>query len=57
MWPRGWEVVEVEGDISNAAPPGSYEIQESRLRMYQIPATPSVKAVICAKVRPVARIL
>ena len=57
MWPRGWEVVEVEGDISNAAPPGSYEIQESRLRMYQIPATPSVKAVMCAKVRPVPRIL
>ena len=35
----------------------AYETQDSRLRMYQIPATPSAKAVICAKVRPVARIL
>jgi hypothetical protein len=23
MWPNGFEVVEVEGDISNAASPGS----------------------------------
>ena len=35
----------------------SIENQENRLKMYQIPATPSVKAVMCAKVRPVPRIL
>jgi hypothetical protein len=35
----------------------AYENQESRLRMYQIPATPSVKAAICTKVRPVPKIL
>ena len=32
-----------------------YQTQESRLRMYQIPATPSVKAAICEFCKPFAR--